>query len=151
MPSSVAPQRLYKREKLCSRKAIETLFARDASAPGLSSFLAFPLRAVWRVDPAGAPAPQFLISVPKRRLRHAVDRVRIRRLLREAWRLHREAIPAIPGLQIGFVYVAPALTDFPRVERALLRILARVTEGPAASTDAPSAGDNSTAETSSQP
>lgn len=142
MQQSEAPQRLYKREKLCSRSAIETLFARDADAPGLCSFLAFPLRAVWRVDPQGAPMPQFLISVPKRRLRHAVDRVRIRRLVREAWRLHREAIPATAGLQVGLVYVAPALTDYRRVERALLRILAKVAEmsGPeqgAVSADSP--------------
>lgn len=131
MYPSEAPQRLYKREKLCSRSAIETLFARDSAEPGLSSLLAFPLRAVWRVAPVhpqtegrpAAPVTQFLISVPKRRLRHAVDRVRLRRLVREAWRLHREAVPQMPGLQIGLVYVAPALTDYRRVERALLRIL----------------------------
>ncbi|MCM1336973.1 MAG: ribonuclease P protein component [Candidatus Amulumruptor caecigallinarius] len=128
MQPSEARQRLYKREKLCSRTAIETLFARDASAPGLCSFLAYPLRAVWRIAADGAPEPQFLISVPKRRLRHAVDRVRIRRLVRESWRLHREAIPNVAGLQLGLVYVATGLSDYRHVERALLRILAKVAE-----------------------
>lgn len=125
MSTEKASQRLYKREKLCSTQAIDNLFARGDSASGLYSSLAFPLRAVWRVadDERAAPVTQFLISVPKRRLRQAVDRVRMRRLVREAWRLNKDAIPQIAGLQIGFVYVAPSTLSYAKVQKALLRLM----------------------------
>lgn len=121
--------KLYKREKLCSKQAIDSLFARE-NPSGLSSSLAYPLRAVWRrteaTEPRVAPQTQFLISVPKKRLRHAVDRVRIRRLVREAWRLHREAVPDCAGLQIALVYVSQRPESYRRVQKALLRLLAEI-------------------------
>ena len=51
--------------------------------------LAYPLRAVWADSPAGYAQQErveFLISVPKRKLRHAVDRVKMRRRIREVMR-----------------------------------------------------------------
>lgn len=66
--------RLYKKQRLCSPTAIEALFAHSPESRGA---LCYPLRAVWRPDPARrSDAPlAFVIVVPKRRLRHAVDRV----------------------------------------------------------------------------
>ncbi len=81
--------RLYKREKLCSVTAIENLFARKE---GNGSAMAYPLRAVWRVSERNGASIQFLISIPKKRLRHAVDRVTMRRRVREAYRLNRNAL-----------------------------------------------------------
>lgn len=127
MPPQPHTQRLYKREKLCSTRAIESLFARE-SASGLSASLVYPFRAVWTValpdEPRVAPVTQFLVSVPKRKLRLAVDRVRIRRLLREAWRLHREEIPQKAGLRIAFVYVGSKVESYERVAKSLRRLLA---------------------------
>ena len=90
---------LYKKEKLCSVVAIEQLFGRGGAD---FSRLAYPLRAVARNNPrrkSDAPVA-FLISVPKKRLRHAVDRVRMRRLIREAYRLQKGAYPVAPGLRL---------------------------------------------------
>ena len=80
--------RLYKKQRLCSPTAIEALFART---PDCSGALAYPLRAVWRPDPGRrSDSPlAFVIVVPKRRLRHAVDRVRMRRLIHAPRRPHR--------------------------------------------------------------
>lgn len=119
--------RLYKKQKLCSPTAIAQLFVRGGDT---SSALAHPLRAVWRQDPgrrSDAPA-QFLISVPKKRLRHAVDRVAMRRRIREAYRLLHQEYPLPDGarLDIAFVYVANSLEPYARVEKAMRRLLAAI-------------------------
>ena len=69
---------------------------------------------------------EFLISVPKRKLRHAVDRVKMRRRIREAYRLNHGDIAGSEGtrLQVAFIYVADHLEHYGRVERAMKRILA---------------------------
>ncbi len=115
---------LYKKEKLCSVVAIEQLFGRGGAD---FSRLAYPLRAVARNNPRrknDAPVA-FLISVPKKRLRHAVDRVRMRRLIREAYRLQKGAYPVAPGLRLdlAFVYVADSLKSYASVAEAMRRIL----------------------------
>ncbi len=115
---------LYKKEKLCSVVAIEQLFGRGGAD---FSRLVYPLRAVARNNPrrkSDAPVA-FLISVPKKRLRHAVDRVRMRRLIREAYRLQKGAYPVAPGLRLdlAFVYVADSLKSYASVAEAMRRIL----------------------------
>lgn len=82
------------------------------------------------VEDAHRPTHKFMISVPKKRLRHAVDRVRMRRLIREAYRLnHRQAedtTPALADKHIAFIYVADSLKDYSIVERAMRRLLDRI-------------------------
>lgn len=117
--------RLYKAEKLCSRTAVETLFAQGKGR------IAYPLRAVYRVRPAGHPAidAQFLITIPKKRLRHAVDRVRMRRRVREAYRLHRRQLlhPVLEQTQlavdIAFVYLDNALAPYGTIENKMQQLL----------------------------
>ena len=121
MPESL---RLYKKEKLCSAVAIEQLFG-----PGGADYgrLVFPLRIVARRNPrrhSDAPVA-FLISVPKKRLRHAVDRVLMRRRIREAFRLHHHECVLPEGIRIdvAFVYVGNSPQDYSRVRHAMLRLL----------------------------
>ncbi|MDE6175118.1 MAG: ribonuclease P protein component [Duncaniella sp.] len=125
--------RLYKIEKLRSEIAIGQLF--DRSNPAALSVMAYPLRAVWRVNTSrkSASCPQFLIAVPKKKLRHAVDRVYMRRRIREAYRLNRHLIPRDLPLDIAFVYVASELKPYAAVERSVVRILSRIGAALAAS------------------
>ena len=121
--------RLYKKEKLCSFVAIDQLFSRD----GIDfSQLCYPLRAVARRNQRrSSDAPvQFLVSVPKKRLRHAVDRVKMRRRIREAYRLahHDYALESGIRLDLGFIYVANELTDYARISRAMNRLLQRLAQ-----------------------
>ncbi len=130
--------RLYKKEKLCSTTAIETLFRRGS---GTSAALAWPLRAVWRHNPrrhSDAPVA-FLISVPKKRLRHAVDRVAMRRRIREAYRLARLEHPMPEGarLDVAFIYVADKLVDYQSVATAISRLLDRLADTPIPASDEP--------------
>lgn len=117
--------RLYKKEKLCSTVAISALFGH---AGGVSSMLAYPVKALWRPNPGRrSDSPiQFLISVPKRRLRHAVDRVTMRRRMREAYRLHHQQYPMQGRTDLILVYVANSLLPYAKVEDAICRILAHL-------------------------
>ena len=119
--------RLYKKEKLCSTVAVEQLFMRGSDTTGA---IDYPLRAVWRPNPrrhSDAPVA-FLISVPKKRLRHAVDRVAMRRRIREAYRLQRHLYPMPPGTRfdLAFVYVADRLMPYTAVHAAMGKLLARM-------------------------
>lgn len=119
--------KLPKSSKLCSLTAIERLFDRDAAA----GTVAYPLRAVWRADSArqAGDAMQFMITIPKKKLRHAVDRVTMRRRVREAYRLarrpHLEAMAPEARLDIAFIYLADTLLPYRDIERAVRRILDR--------------------------
>lgn len=119
--------RLYKSEKLCSVTAINTLFDRHAAN---FTCAAFPIRVFWKVNGernTGAPL-QFLISVPKKRLRHAVDRVKMRRRIREAFRLQHRDYPLPEGVKIdvAFVYVDSKLHSYQRVEGSVCKLLSEI-------------------------
>ena len=124
--------RLYKFEKLRSAIAIGRLYDRSSDGVGDGAAspracLAFPIRAVWRLNEGRAiDCPQFLITIPKKRIRHAVDRLTMRRRVREAYRLNRMLLPADARLDIAFGYVGNTLTDYARVERAMQKILSRI-------------------------
>lgn len=116
--------RLYKIEKLCSPAAIDILFAR-----GGESAVAYPWRAVWRVnEERPADVARFLISVPKKRLRHAVDRVTMRRRCREAYRLNRSLLPQSSRLDIAFIYVADRLIPYDRTLSSVCRLLRKISD-----------------------
>ena len=74
-----------KEERLKSRKAIERLFKEG------ESFGAYPLRLVFmEMDERKSGFPiQFTVSVAKKKFKSAVARNRIKRKVREAWRLNK--------------------------------------------------------------
>lgn len=141
--------RLPKSTKLCSQTAIDRLFAqRDVEGA-----LAYPLRAVWGENQkrSRGDAVQFVASVPKKRLRHAVDRVLMRRRIREAYRLNRSKFipeemrknrggqaqiinlppqaqeePESHSLDILFIYVANIPESYQKVEAAMRKLLRRI-------------------------
>ena len=117
--------RLYKAEKLCSQRAVDTLFTRGESR----SVTAYPLRAVWRVsDRQRGAQTQFLISVPKNKIRHAGDRVTLRRRIREAYRLNRHELSLPPEcrIDVAFVYLDKELTQYSKIAQAVIKSLQRI-------------------------
>ncbi|MCM1050871.1 MAG: ribonuclease P protein component [Paenibacillus sp.] len=114
--------RLYKIEKLCSETAICRLFARSDSS--VRGSLSYPVRLAWRVDEGrDVKVPRFLVSVPKKRIRHAVDRVTMRRRIREAYRLNRGLLPRDLPVDLAFIYVADTLLPYAKVESSVRRLL----------------------------
>lgn len=128
--------RLYKREKLCSVTAIDRLFAARSSRGEIisdrygdvASALAYPIRMVFGTNRARGGAPvKFLISVPKKKLRRAVDRVTMRRRIREAYRNARGSVENIADTGIRtdvvFIYIADRLVDYSRIEKSMTRLI----------------------------
>ncbi len=119
MATTTRRQKLPKKTKLCSLTAIDALFASGKGA------LAYPLRML--STPASTPGVRFLVSIPKKRLRHAVDRVLMRRRVREAYRRLRPDMPADLNLNIAFIYVANCLEPYSRIEHAIRKLLSTLT------------------------
>ena len=119
-----------KRERIVSLKLIESLFGGGCS----QSVAAFPLRAVYMLSerqPADAPV-QLLISVPKKRFRHAVDRNRVKRQIREAYRLHKDllyqAIPDNQRLLLAFVWLSDEHRLSKEVTQRVTGLMKRISE-----------------------
>jgi ribonuclease P protein component len=74
---------LSKKDRLKSRKQIDLLFAQG------KSFAVFPLRITFKAVASSSPGVQAGFSVSKRYFKKAVDRNRVKRLLREAYRLQK--------------------------------------------------------------
>ncbi|MFC2086301.1 ribonuclease P protein component [Bacteroidota bacterium] len=116
-----------KHERLKSKKTIELLFKHG------NILLEFPVKAVW-IKTTLSEKDTFLqvaFSVPKRLFKKAVDRNRIKRLLRESYRLQKT--PLISSLQkentqvaVMFVYLSDNLTSFKSIERKIIVILNRL-------------------------
>jgi len=134
-------ERFSKRERLCSKKLIDTLFG-----PGRShAMTAFPLKVVYRlVDnvtettaSAGAVTEtnvQVLISVPKKHFKRAVKRNKVKRQVREAYRKHKSYVTlrvkelTDKQLLIAFIWLSNELTDSVTVDQRVYNLLQRIVE-----------------------
>jgi ribonuclease P protein component len=93
-----------KKEKLTSKIVIDRIFKEGASK------FKYPFRILFLEDPQYQETfPQILISVSKRNFKRAVDRNRIKRLIREAYRLQKnellELFPVKPAY-IAILYMS---------------------------------------------
>ena len=120
--------KLHKDEKLCSRTAVNLLFEEG------HSLMAFPLRAAYRLRPRGEHPVQFLISIPKKRIRRAVHRVTLRRRTREAYRLTRRELlldgleQAGCGVDIAFVYLDKGVAPYSVIHEKMTTLLTRIAQ-----------------------
>jgi ribonuclease P protein component len=77
---------LGKEERLKSRKQIELLFSEG------KKFTTTPFRIFYLLNKPSATPMQFGVSVSNKNFKKAVDRNRIKRLVREAWRLQKNTL-----------------------------------------------------------
>lgn len=117
--------RLYKYEKLCSRTAINKIFQGGKSA------ICYPLRAAFSIVEQETTPSQFLVTIPKKKIRKAVNRVLLRRRVREAYRLNRNLL--IPYLQekgisikIAFIYLSDEISDYALIEDKMKILLTKI-------------------------
>ncbi len=130
----MAAYSFHKRERLCSMKLTDRLF----NGAGSLSMAAFPIRMVWieKEREAQEPPVQIMVSVSKSHFKHAVKRNRVKRQLREAYRLAKlplmEKIEKTPQrtLLIAFIWLADELYSSAavasRMEQLLLRLMEKL-------------------------
>lgn len=141
MPTSLRPTRnnastkgytFPKAQRLCSRKLTEQLFA-----SGNRTLSAFPLRVVYMLSDTDMatthhPDCQVLMSVSKRLFKHAVDRNRCKRQMREAWRLSNDillhSLPEGTSVACAFIWISRDLQPTELVQRKMQNLLHRMAE-----------------------
>ena len=119
-----------KRERIVSLKLIESLFGGGCS----QSVAAFPLRAVYMLTErqTGDTPVQLLISVPKKRFKHAVDRNRVKRQIREAFRQHKDLLYHVLSdnqrLLLAFIWLSDEHRSSKEVEGRIVTLMRRIGE-----------------------
>jgi len=110
-----------KYEKLKSQKTIEQLFLEGKSVS------AYPLRLVYLKH---GDSRKVGVSVSKRNFKRAVDRIRIKRLLREAYRLNKTMLinNEVNGYALMVLYFSKDMPDFKLVNTKMKAILTIFTD-----------------------
>lgn len=121
---------LSKEERICSKKLINELFTGNGR-----SMTAFPLRVVFmkRTIVDDQPRAAMLVSVPKRYFKHAVDRNRVKRQVREAFRRNKSIITQNltndhEAVAMAFVWLTNEKYPSSEVENRMVRLLTRISE-----------------------
>jgi len=115
---------LSKDERIYGTKRIDELFKAG------ESFISYPLRIVYmKRENNEYPPVSIMASVPKKKLKRAVKRNRIKRLVREAFRLNKNLFSDVcsrfnTGLDIVFIYLKDDLSDYTDIEKAILKTAA---------------------------
>ena len=123
-----SPRNTFKKsERLCSRILMDCLFQGDNRTA-----TAYPLRAVFlSVEEEQQKGVSILISVPKKRFHDAVDRNRVKRQIREAYRKNKHALAeqvaqSGKGLLVALIYVSAEIETTEQIEKRMIRVLDKI-------------------------
>jgi ribonuclease P protein component len=116
---------LGKDERLRSRKQLEELFATG------KKFTVAPFRISWHISRAEKPSVQFGVGVSNKNFTRAVDRNRIKRLVREAWRLGKNELKdkvktGDKQLNVFFIYTGKEIPDYRLVTEKINEVISQL-------------------------
>ena len=114
-------QKLPKSEKLKSSKTIASLFSEG------KSFSKYPLK-VFFLPKENIETNLAAFAVPKRSFKSAVDRNRIKRQLRETYRLNKNIIEDVNGKKFAmlFLFLGKAKPRFAELETAMVKLFKKL-------------------------
>lgn len=120
-----------KQERLSGLDEIDHLFKTG------KTLVVPPLKVIYEVpEHKGAAPVKVLITVPSRRFRKAVDRNRIRRKIRESYRLHKNQLfnrylQAGSTMLMGIIYIGEDPDpDYALIERSIIQCIERLGKKP---------------------
>jgi len=121
------PNTFPKAERLCGKNAIEKLYAEG------ETFLIYPMRVVFRLVPKGEVPARCLISAPKKRFKHATDRNRIKRQIREAYRTNKQEMYRLleekeSQLHLAITYIGNQIEPTGFIEKKMKVVLDKLIE-----------------------
>ncbi|MEO6456120.1 MAG: ribonuclease P protein component [Ginsengibacter sp.] len=116
---------LTKSERLKSRRLIEQLFTEG------KSFSNYPFKVLYLVFESGPMSLQSGFAVSKKNFKKAVDRNRIKRLMREGYRLQKNSLTEKLDNQkkfmtVFFIYIGAALPTYEIVSEKIYTALTRL-------------------------
>ncbi len=121
----IQSRQFQKFERLSAKRSIAFLFEQG------QSFVMPPIKIVWKIT----QEPQFpvtvLFSVPKKNFPVSPDRSRIKRLMREAYRLHKSGFIGVVAekniyLQVAFIFIGKQLPEYTSVEEKIISALKKL-------------------------
>ena len=110
-------QTFTKAERLCSKVLIDKLVEKG------NSFQSFPFKITWLETQEIIMPAQIMISVPKRIFKRAVDRNKLKRRTREAYRKNKMILyDHLNNKKILFmlIYTAKTIADYKEIEEKLI-------------------------------
>lgn len=120
---------LSKAERISLQSRIDLLFTKG------DSFIAYPLRVVYTLRDLNTEEPlvSILTSVSKRKFKRAVKRNRVKRLIRENFRLQKYAFHELAkcsqkSIDIAFLYLKDELPEYEDIEKSMLKTIAVMNE-----------------------
>ncbi|MFT4072842.1 MAG: ribonuclease P protein component [Dysgonamonadaceae bacterium] len=118
------PKKSFPKEiRITSKKELDNLFAQG------DSFIAYPLRVVFsKKEKTQGRDLCFMVSVSKRKFKRAVKRNRVKRLVRETFRLSRrelelKLVSEPYSVNVAFIYLKNELPDFAEINKAMHKAL----------------------------
>ena len=112
---------LGKKERLSKEIWIQELFEKG------SSFYFHPFKVLYLPHPdAGSTVNEVLFSVPKRLFKRAVDRNKVKRRLREAYRLNKSELTAAKKWLIAYIYTAKTILPSETFQQKVLGTIQKI-------------------------
>lgn len=114
-----------KSERLCSKIEIAKLFSSK------DGFLNYPLSVKFHVNESQSPKVKLVIVSPKKYQRLSVSRNRIKRLIREAYRLNNHEIKDFAlgnkiNIYFSFSFVSQQMVEFDKINFVVFKSLTRI-------------------------